>query len=239
MLNSDSGIAKTAGFLYLIIIFSAGFSEGYVRANLIAPGDVVATIDNIKNSVGLYRTGFVLDLIAFLSDLGVSIFLYILLKPVSRPLALIALFLRLLAHPAIASVNLLNYFAPLLILGDANLLSAFSPDQLQTLVSLFLNLHHTGYLVAGAFFGMHCLFLGYLLYKSDLFPAALGVLIGLAAIGYLIESFGNFLFPAGKDIYQWIVVAPAVVAELSLGLWLMIKGVKKTSQTHDSFSSTL
>jgi hypothetical protein len=218
--------AKIAGVLYLIIIVCAGFSEGYVRSNLIVPGDAATTANNIMASEWLFRLGFVSDLIAFLSDLVVSVLLYVLLKPVNKTLSLVAASLRLLAHPAIASINLLNHFAALLLLSGAEYLTVFETDQLHALVLLFLNAHRYGYLIGGAFFGLHCFILGYLLFKSDLFPRVLGVLLIVASFGYLIESFGNFLFPRYQEFFIWIVAVPAVIAELSLCLWLLIKGVK-------------
>lgn len=84
-----------------------------------------------------------------------------------------------------------------------------------------------GYLIAGAFFGLHCLLLGYLLYKSDLFPAFLGMLLAIASVGYLTESFGMILVPAYEELYVWMVAVSAGIGELTLCLWLLIKGVRK------------
>ncbi len=139
---------------------------------------------------------------------------------------MIAASFRLLAHPAIASINLLNHFIALQLLGGADYLTVFDIGQLHALVLLFLDMHRYGYLIGGAFFGMHCLVLGYLLFKSDLFPGILGVLLVLASFGYLIESFGNFLFPNYKELFAWIVAVPAIIGEVSLTFWLLIKGVK-------------
>lgn len=220
-------IARIAGLLYLIIIICAGFSEGYVRSSLIIPGDATTTAQNILASEGLFRLGFVSDLVAFLADAVVAILLYILLKPVSKILSIIAAVFRLLAHPAIASLNLLNHYIVLQVLSGADFLSTFQTDQLHALAMLLLEAHTYGYLVAGAFFGFHCLLLGYLLYKSNLFPAILGILMAVASAGYLVESFGNFLFPGYEVVYTWIVAVTAVIGELSFCLWLMVKGVKE------------
>lgn len=225
-MNSTQKTARITGLFYLIIIVCAGFSEGYVRAHLIVPDDAAATAHNILASEGLFRIGFVCDIIAFLSDVAVSILLYELLKPVNKTLSLIAASLRLLAHPAIASINLLNHFAALLLLSGADYLTAFETDQLHALVLLALNAHRYGYLIGGAFFGLHCLILGYLLFKSAYFPKILGILLALASLGYLTESFGNFLYPNYEEIYAWVVVVPAGIAELSLCLWLLLRGIK-------------
>lgn len=149
-----------------------------------------------------------------------------LLKPVNKTLALLAASFRLLAHPAIASINLLNHYAALQLSAGAGYLSALEPGQLEALVMLAIDMHTLGYLIGGAFFGVHCFFLGWLLYRSELFPKILGVLLVAASIGYLAESFGNFLFPGNEALFTWIVAVPAVIGELSLTVWLLVKGVR-------------
>lgn len=232
-MKSDQRMARIAGVFYLVIIVCAGVSEGYVRGSVIVPGDATATANNIIQSESLYRLGFVFDLVAFLCDLVVSIIFYFLFRPVSKVLSMISASLRLLAHPAIASVNLLNHYLALQLLDGSDYLNVFTPDQLNALVLLFLDTHTIGYLVAGVFFGAHCLLLGYLLVKSVSFPGVLGYFMIIASLGYLLNSFGNFIWPDQRALFDAIVVGPAVVAELSLCLWLMIKGVRQSQVSLD------
>lgn len=227
---SYKSTARATGILYVIIILCAGFAEGYVRSGLIMPGDAAATARNILDSESLYRFGLVSDLVAFMSDAAVSILFYFLLKPVSKTLALVAASLRLLAHPAIAGINLLNHFFPLLLLNGSDYLGVFGSEQLNALVMLFLDVHHTGYLIAGAFFGVHLFILGYLLFRSELFPGILGILIVIASAGYVTESFGTVLVPAYAQLFAWMVGITAVLGEVPLALYLLIKGVKDQPQ---------
>ncbi|MCB0529084.1 MAG: DUF4386 domain-containing protein [Saprospiraceae bacterium] len=217
--------ARIAGILYLVIIVCAGFSEGFVRAGAIVPGDAAATADNIVRSASLFRLGFASDLIAFLSDIAVAVLLYALLKPVNQTLALLTVFFRL-AQSAILGINLLNHFTPIMLLSGTGYLNAFEPAQLQALAMLFLEMHGYGYLISGVFFGLHCFFLGYLLYRSDYFPRILGILMVGASFAYLIDCFTNFLAPDLAPVTEWLVVTMAVIAELSFALWLLIKGVR-------------
>ncbi|MCB0544978.1 MAG: DUF4386 domain-containing protein [Saprospiraceae bacterium] len=120
---------RIAGILYLVIIVCAGFSEGFVRAGAIVPGDAAATADNIVRSASLFRLGFASDLIAFLSDIAVAVLLYALLKPVNQTLALLTVFFRL-AQSAILGINLLNHFTPIMLLSGAEYLNAFDTAQL-------------------------------------------------------------------------------------------------------------
>ena len=224
-MDSNRKTARFAGILYLIIIVCAGFSEGYVRSNLIlVPGDATATANNIMAFEWIFRIAFASDLIAFLSDIGMAVLLYVLLKPVSKTLSLMAAFFRL-AQTAILGINLLNHFTPLLLLSGADYLTVFETDQLHALVMLFLNAHTYGYLISGVFFGLHCFVLGYLLFKSDYFPRIFGVLLIFASFGYLTDCFTNFLLPDYAAITGWLVVATAIIAELSFAFWLLLKGV--------------
>lgn len=58
-----------------------------------------------------------------------------------------------------------------------------------------------------------------------------GLLLTLAAAGYLIESFGTFLLPRYEAVYVWGVAVPAAVAEVSLALWLALKGIRTDRRT--------
>jgi len=125
-----------------------------------------------------------------------------------------------------ASLNLLNHFMALLLVREGANGAGLATEQVQTLASLFVEAHGIGYLIGGAFFGVHLLLLGYLIYQSTYLPRWLGILLALAAAGYLVESFGTFLVPRYEAVYVWVVAVPAAVAEVSLALWLTVKGVR-------------
>lgn len=223
-MNSIQKIARVAGLLYVIIAVCAGFSFGYVRTMLIVPGDASATVSNLMTSEWLFRLGIVCDAVVFLSEIVLIALLYALLKPVSQTLTLAAMYARL-AMVVMQGMNLLNYFFVLLLLSGAGYLTVFEPEQLHALVLLFLNAYESVALIWGAFFGLHTLLLAYLVYKAGYLPRMLGVLMVLASFGYLLDSFGNFLLPQYDALYASVVVLLALLGELPLALWLLIKGV--------------
>jgi hypothetical protein len=216
--------ARIAGVLYLIIIVLGLFSEVVVRSSVIVPGDAAATAGNLTSSEFLFRVGVVSDLVVFLSDVAVAVLLYVLLRPVSKTLSLVAAGLRL-TGTAIYGVNLLNQLAALILLTDAGYLTSFDAGQVQGLALFFLDLQGHGYDLGLVFFGFHCLALGYLLVKSNLFPSGLGVLMVFAFLGYVIGSGTRFLFPDYVDAIAVVYVGP-LVGELALCLWLIVKGVR-------------
>jgi hypothetical protein len=187
-------------------------------------GDAAATAENILNTELLFRIGLVTDLIAFSADLAISVLLYFLFRSLNQPLAMIMAAFRLVAHPAIAVLNLSDHYAALRILQSASASESFDLQNLQEASLFFMESHHFGYLLAGVLFGFHCLLLGYLLYRSRNFPSILGILLILAAAGYLSESYGFILFPEWKGVLGWIVGITAGIGEVSLCLYLIVKG---------------
>jgi hypothetical protein len=218
--------ARLAGFLYLVIIVCGISSEAFIRGSLIETGDASATVSNILASGGLFRLGFLADSIMLLSDVAIAILFYILLKPVSKNLALTAAAFRL-TQAAVLSVNLLNYYAVMLLLNNESYSSALEGDQLHTLVMLFLDLHSHGYDLGLLFFGISSLVLGYLVIKARYFPAVLGYGLIAAAVVYLAGSYIRFLFPEYAPVFSAMYIIP-LVAELAFCLWLLVIGVRKS-----------
>lgn len=173
MYNSKK-MGRLTGALYLIVIFCAGFSQGVVRESVYVAGSAAETAQHILANPGFFRLGMVTDLIAFSTDVAISILLYMLLKSVSKPVALIMAAFRLIAHPAIASLNLLNHYAALKVLESDGLSVQFTQTQLVEISQFFMEMHHLGYIIAGVTFGVHCMLLGSLLIKSNSFPGWLG-----------------------------------------------------------------
>lgn len=215
--------SRVAGTLYLVIIVSGIFGETFVRSGLIVPENAVATANNIAASEGLFRVGFLADSIMFLSDVALAVLLYVLLRPVSNILALVAMCFRL-TQTAVLALNLLNYYAAVLLLNGAAYAAAFEPGQLASLSYLFLDLHGHGYDLGLLLFGVHCLLLGYLIFTSQYLPKALGALMIAASATYLVGSYTRFLFPDHVSVIAPIYIV-AFVSEVSLCVWLLVKGV--------------
>jgi hypothetical protein len=228
-MNSNKKTARITGLLYLAIFFANFFVFIFVSGSLNVPGDAAATADNILASESLYRSGIASYLIVFLSEIGVAILLYKLLKPVNQTLSMMAMGTRLM-QAAVHAVNLLNFFLPLLLLKNGDYLTVFEPAQLQALALFFIDAHHYGVLVSEAFFAVSLLLLGYLIYKSELFPGIFGILLAIAGLFYVLDSFGIFLMPQHEAFIANIMIAPAIIGEMSFTLYLLVKGVKNQQQ---------
>ncbi len=225
---SPSRLARIAGLLYLIIIVSGIFAQFFVRQSLVVPGDAAATANNVLASEMLLRTGIAADLIMILADVALALVFYVLFKPVSSSLSLLAAFFRL-TQAAVLAANLLNLIFALRLFGGTDILAVIGTEQLQALGMVFLDAHGIGYSIAMAFFGINLLVLGYLIIKSGYFPKLLGILLVLASMGYLFfDSFAKILMPnyaAYQATFDMAVIVPAFIAELAFCLWLLVKGV--------------
>jgi hypothetical protein len=216
--------ARIGGIIYLVIIAAGIFGEVFVRNTLVVSGDAAATANNIIASRPLWRMGIVVDLIMQICDIPLILIFYVLLKPINKNLALMNLLFNMI-QTAVLVVNKLNLLIPLFLLGDATYLKAVDPLVLQSLSYMFIGLHGYGFGVGLIFFGLVCLLEGHLIFRSGFLPKALGLLMQLAGVCYLTNSFALLLAPSLADALFPFVLMPPLVAELGLALWLVVKGV--------------
>jgi len=215
--------ARIAGSLYLIIIIAGALGQIFIRGKLIVAGDAAATAGNLMASQSLWRIGIAGDLLMHVFDIPLMLALYLLLKPVNKNLAVSAVLFNLI-QTAVLVVNKLNLLVPLFLLGNAEYLKALEPQQLQALAYLPLKLHDYGFGIGLIFFGCVCLVQGYLIFKSGFLPKTIGVLMALAGLSYLTNSITLLLAPAYAEMVV-PVLALALLGELALSLWLIVKGV--------------
>jgi len=93
------------------------------------------------------------------------------------------------------------------------------------MASLSLKSHSYGFGVSLIFFGCFCLVIGYLIFRSGYLPKALGVLMQIAGLSYLTNSFALILAPAVANRLFPAILVPAFIGEASLCLWLLAKGM--------------
>jgi len=225
---SNKNLARIAGLLYLIVIATGLFAEVFVRQALKVSGDALSTAHNIQSSEMLFRWGFVADIINFVCGLPCVLIIYFLFKQINKFLLQLAL-IFVVIQTAIIAVNLLNQISPLLILSNNAYLNTFQPNQLATLSQLSLNIQGVGYAIGLVFFGVYCLLVGYVIFKSKMVPKFLGILYIISGVGYLINSFTMLLSKGFSNPLFTYVAIPIFIGELSFCMWLLIKGVENSN----------
>lgn len=224
--NSIQKTARFAGVLYLIITVFAIVAHIYMPSKIIVAGDAAATAQNLINNETLFHVGGVgSELVILLTEIILSIVLYVLLKPVNKTLSLLAAVSRL-AMTTIHGLNLLNYFFAMTMVSGTGYLAAFSTEQLNALMMVFLDAHSIGFTIGIAFLVLHVFILGYLIVKSGYFPKVLGFLFIAAGFGYLFDSFA-LLLSNSYTTTPGIIAMVISISEIAFPLWLLIKGVNK------------
>ena len=219
--------ARFAGVLYLVITVFAAIAHFYVPSNIIVASDAATTAQNLINNETLFRIGGVgSELVILLTEIILSVVLYVLLKPVNKTLSLLAMVSRL-AMTTIHGLNLLNYFfAMAMVNGTGSMAVAFSSEQVNALMMVFLDALSIGFTIGIAFLVIHVLILGYLIFKSGYFPKVLGVFFIAAGFGYLFDSFAQLLSTAYTTT-PGVIAMVIMFSEIAFPIWLLIKGVNK------------
>src|SRR6202140_3540006 len=210
--------ARITGVVYLLYFLTAVFSMLFLKG-LVVYGDAASTANNVLTHQSLFRLGIATGLIATACYVAVTALFYDLFKPVNKSLSLLAAYFSLVGCAILAFASLFR-IAPLVVLGGSQYLSVFKVEQLRALASLFLELYGQGVNICFVFFGVYCLLIGYLIFRSAFLPRILGVLMAFAGFGWL-----TFLSPTIANYLSPYIQVLGVLAELALMLWLLVMGV--------------
>jgi len=222
--NSPQHYARIGGALYLAIIVLGAFAEGFVANKLVVTGDAATTAANILASPGLWRLSVAGDLIVVLCAVPLLWIEYLLLRPVSKQLVLLAVLFNLVSL-AVEAISKLFLLVVMPTLGSADYLKAFDPHQLQVLANLALSSHDVAFNIALIFFGFTCIVNGYLIFRSGYLPKFVGILMQIAGLSYLTACFAALFAPAFADLITPAILLPPLIGESSFCLWLLVKGV--------------
>jgi hypothetical protein len=211
--------ALAAGTLYLITYVSS------IPAVFVFLGPVLDNPDYILGAGADTRVlwGCLLDVVNALACIGTAVVLFPLLKRQNEAVALGFVSTRVL-EAAVILVGVVSLLAVVTLRQDL----AGGPDD-GSLVAVGQSLvairNWTFLFGPGLMAALNALLLGYLLYRSRLVPRVIP-LLGLAGAPLLIGSVLATLFGVHDQISASAMVAglPIFVWELSLGLWLVVKG---------------
>ncbi len=217
---SPRSLARMAGVSQVLESTTATFGQVVVLGRPVLFGNAAATAANILGHEQLFWLGFASSLIGVVFHIAWALLLYDLLKPVNRRLSLLAVFV-ILVGCAIQALTILLYLAPLVVLTGGSSVSAFTAEQLQALALVFLKLNTRSFDIYLVFFGLWCVLIGFLLFRSTFLPRILGVLMTISGLGYL-----TFLLPPlASHLFVPYIAAAAALGEIPLFLWLLIFGV--------------
>src|SRR4051794_1412520 len=227
IMSSPKRLARIAGLFYLAVAIFGGFAEGFVDPKMYVAGNAAATAGNLVANAGLVRMGVVAHLLDGVFFVLTAVALYLLLNYVHKNAARVMVLLVVLAA-GIICLNAVFQFEGLRVATDSSYAAAFGAAGSNALALLLLDIQHYGTLAAQVFFGLWLAPLGYLAYKSGLFPKALGLFLVAAAVCYLSALLVAFLAPdLGAPTHAYLIVLP-LIAEVWLVVYLLVKGVRST-----------
>jgi hypothetical protein len=217
--------ARVVGSIYLAAMALSMFTQVYVPGRIVVPGDLAATARNLVALDGLFRTGIVVDILIFVSDVVIAWAFYELLKPVDAGLARLGTFLRV-ADAAILGAVTLNGLVSVRLLSGADYLQTIDPQQLQGLARLFMAMRGTGLYIGFVFLGAGSTVFAYLLFRSRYIPRVLAGWGVFASALLALGSLATLLSPWFAANASMASMVPMFFYEVPLGLWLLVKGVK-------------
>ncbi len=224
-MTSTRNPGRVAGFLYLLLVVLAPIRLMYIPSTLIVRGNASATAEKIVAHEMLFRLGMVSDLLCGVILIFLTLALYRLFKGVDHNLAVLMVILGGVMPATIDFLNVLNDAAALVLVRGADFLTVFDKSQKDALAMLFLRLHHQEIVAAEILWGLWLFPLAILIYKSRFLPRFLGVWLIINGFAYLAISFTGLLLPQYENTVS-NVAFPALLGEMALMLWLVIRGAR-------------
>jgi hypothetical protein len=235
--SSPKRLARIAGLLYLAVGILGAFAFAAVYSAMYVAGDAAATASNLVANAGLVKIGVAGDLIQVTIWVFLALTLYVLLRHVSGYAAR-AMVVLVVIGASLSFLNILFEFQGLRVVTDPTYTATVGAAGATALAMLMLDLQHYGYYIAGIFFGLWLVPLGYLTFKSGMFPKVLGIVLVVGGIGYLFDTLAAFVAPELTAIIHPIAALLGIVAEVSLLAYLLVKGVR-SPRPADALSSTV
>ena len=197
---SQRKAAIVVGTAFIISLFLAIFVGNFILPNFINPGDTAALANDIKANERLFTIAVIVYLIILALDATIALALYIVLIPANRILASLSGNLRLL-------------YVIIMVISVLALAFQF----------IDVSSYGTWKLIGYLFFTCHILVTGFTVFMSGYIPRIFGVLLIIAFFSYVLAFYVSFLVP---EALLLIFMLFMIIGELSLSLWLLLKGAK-------------
>lgn len=223
-MNSIQKTARLAGLIYVVFSIISVLGYMVLPPKFMVPGDATATAAKIAQNVFIYRLSILSALVGQILFIFLVLTLYKLFKDVDRGQA--RLMVALVCVGVAAEIINVSYkFAPLALQSDAEYLSAFTKPQLDALAMTSLQMKGSLNQLITVFWGLWLFPFGVLTIKSGFLPKALGYLLWIAGIGYVVTCMTFIMFPAQLGTVSKVMM-PFYFGELPIVFWLLIVGAR-------------
>jgi len=210
--NPRKRTARTAGIWYISFIVGSILAQAFAKIGFGTVAEITGVM--ASNRLG-FRIGFVISMFSAMCFFLAAWYLYILLNPVNKNIALLFLLLNL-GGVVVQCCNVINLIAGM----------AFWYEGQSQMAGMYVNLYDSGFNLSQIFYGAWVFPLGYLISKSSFMPKILGVLLMIDCFAILLYFLQFFFFPE-ITVFAYPLYAISALAEFSLTGWLLIKGVSR------------
>ncbi|OHD18015.1 MAG: hypothetical protein A2086_15780 [Spirochaetes bacterium GWD1_27_9] len=237
-ITSQQKSARIAGLIFLFIVIGWILNWTLIDSKLIVTGDVTKTINNIIANELLFRVSLTFELIFAICSLLLAFALFIILKPINKNISFLALNLKLV-ESIIAVVIVLITFITLQMLNGKAYLTIFKPEQMQDVIGLFINIRSSCSTISMVFLGLNFIVFFYLLFKSKYVPGVLSIFGIISYLLILVYSLISMIIPQDVIVntISMIFFMPSIIFEITIGLWLLIKGVNIKTEDETELKS--
>ena len=213
--------ARIAGATYLFYI-AAAFSDMVLFDRATSAEGIAAKLAGIAQHASDVRIAVVLSLLTCFAALVLAVTLYRITRDEDHDLAMLALTCRV-GEGVLTAIFILATLGLLWLGTDAG---ANTPDggAAYTLGAFLLKVQSWNTIIGATFFAVGSTLFSYLLLRGRMIPislAWLGVLgSGLLVVGLPLQLAG--FIKGSVTLFMWL---PVALFEVTLGPWLLIKGV--------------
>jgi Domain of unknown function (DUF4386) len=225
--DSQQKAAKWAGIAYLFSFIIVVYTNFGIYDKLRVPNNAMETARKILANEFLFRTGIMADLFYAISFIILLSSLYIILNDISRRASVLAVFLQLVYIITWVTLTL-KFFDALRLISGASYLKGFNEENLAALSKLFLYARFDRYYGVLMFYSLGSTFFNYLWYKSGFIPKPLALWGILACVWCTICAIAFLIYPDFETIINpWLFDLPMAFFDITLSLWLLIKGLRQ------------
>lgn len=215
--------ARVTGLLYLGLAVTGLLGYVIVRAQIVVDGDPDATLAKLIDQQSLARFGVMLELAIVLTQTLCALWFFRLFRSVDAfAAACIAVF---------GVVNAVAIMGSAATLGTAVKVAGGALDQATDTagtVALLYLVSEQLWAVGAVFFGLWLIPMGWLAWRSGWMPSALGWLLMVSGVGYILSAFVTYAAGSASALAD-VLTFPATVGELWMVGYLLVVGVRRSA----------
>ncbi len=219
-------IARSAGFLYLVVVITGTFVLGYFPEQFAMPRDAAAVAKHVATHEALLRNAIAAAVVCYVAFLLLPLVLFKLLCEYGERAAVLMVAFAIVSVP-MSLMNLRNLLDILSIVTGATVTDASSVEHLGVQITRSYTAYRNGLFLSKIFWGLWLLPFGFLVFRCGVLPKLLGLLLMGGCAGYLFDFFGGVLMTGYAETRLAAhATQPAALGEIGICLWLLIVGVR-------------